>query len=65
MTTSTNKEALAYPPAQIVPDTIIGFKNIDWNLQRERARGGVNNVGLVIALIGEKLHSFGCYLGEL
>ena len=65
MTVSVNKQTAAYPPAQFVPDTIIWFKNIDWKLQRERARGGINNVGLVLALIGDKLHSFGCYLAEV
>lgn len=62
MTTSTNKEAPAFPP---VDDTIMWFKNIDWELQRERARDGVHNVGLVLALIGEKLHDFGRYLAEV
>lgn len=65
MTASVNKQTAAYPPAQFVPDTIIWFKNIDWKLQRERARDGVRNVGLVVAIIGDKLHSFGCYLAEL
>ena len=65
MTTSSNKEAIAFPPAQFVPDTIVWFKDIDWADVRARARGGINNVGLVIAVIGDKLHSFGCYLGEL
>ena len=62
MTTSINKEAPSFPP---VDDTIMWFKNIDWELQRERARGGVNNVGLVLALIGEKLHDLGRYLAEV
>jgi len=65
MTASVNKQTAAYPPAQFVPDTIIWFKNIDWNLQRERARGGINNVGLVLALIGEKLHDAGRFLAEV
>lgn len=63
--TSINKQTLAYPPAQLVPDTIIRFKNIDWKLQRERARDGVHNCGLVIALIGEKLHDAGRWLAEV
>ena len=65
MTTSVNKQTSAYPPVQFVPDTIIWFKNIDWKLQRERARGGINNVGLVLALIGEKLHDAGRFLAEV
>ena len=26
---------------------------------------GVNNIGLVLAVLGEKLHEAGCYLAEL
>ncbi len=65
MTASVNKQAAAYPPAQFVPDTIIWFKNIDWKLQRERARGGLNNVGLVVAIIGEKMHDAGMWLSRV
>jgi hypothetical protein len=64
-TSSSNKEALAFPPAQVIPDTIMFVKNIDWKLQRERARDGLHNVGLVIALIGEKLHDAGRWLAEV
>ncbi len=58
----TDKEAGAFPP---VSDTITWFKDIDWNLQRERARGGVNNVGLVLAVIGTKLNQLGTYLAQI
>lgn len=58
----TNKEAGAFPP---LDDTIIWWNNIDWDLQRERARGGVNNVGLVLAIIGTKLNDLGIYLSKV
>jgi hypothetical protein len=59
---STDKEAGAFPP---VSDTITWFKDIDWDLQRERARAGVNNVGLVLAIIGTKLNDLGTYLSKV
>ena len=59
---STHKEAGAFPP---LDDTIIWWNNIDWDLQRERARGGVNNVGLVLAIIGAKLNDLGVYLSKV
>jgi hypothetical protein len=58
----TDKEAGAFPP---VSDTITWFKDIDWDLQRERARAGVNNVGLVLAIIGTKLNDLGIYLSKV
>ena len=58
----TDKEAGAFPP---LDDTIIWWNNIDWDLQRERARGGVNNVGLVLAIIGTKLNDLGTYLSKV
>ena len=58
----TTKEAGAFPP---LDDTIIWWNNIDWDLQRERARGGVNNVGLVLAIIGTKLNDLGTYLSKV
>jgi hypothetical protein len=58
----THKEAGAFPP---VSDTITWFKDIDWDLQRERARGGVNNVGLVLAVIGTKLTDLGTFLSKV
>ena len=62
---NSDKETLAYPPAQLVPDTITLFKDIDWSLQRERVRGGVNNVGLALAVIGTKLNQLGTYLAQV
>ena len=64
MTVST-KETLAYPPAQLVPDTIAFIKQVDWAEVRQRCRGGVNNCGLVIAVIAEKVHDFGIFLAKV
>ncbi len=58
----TDKQAGAFPP---LDDTIIWWNNIDWDLQRERARSGVNNVGLVLAVIGTKLNDLGTYLSKV
>jgi len=58
----THKEAGAFPP---VSDTITWFKDIDWDLQRERARAGVNNCGLVLAVIGTKLNDLGLWLSKV
>ncbi len=52
----------SFPP---VDDAISFVQNIDWSDVRKRSRRGVNNVGLVLAVLGEKLHEFGVYLGEL
>jgi len=60
--TPVYKDAGSFPP---VSDTITWFKDIDWDLQRERARGGVNNVGLVLAIIGTKLNDLGIYLSKV
>ena len=57
----TDKEAGAFPP---LDDTIIWWNNIDWDLQRERARAGVNNCGLVLAVIGSKLNDLGLWLSK-
>jgi len=58
----TDKQAGAFPP---LDDTIIWWNNIDWELQRERARAGVNNCGLVLAVIGTKLNQLGTYLAQV
>ena len=52
----------AFPP---VSDSIDFIKDVDWQDVRRRCRAGLNNVGLVIAIIGEKLHDVGCYLAEV
>ena len=51
-----------FPP---VTDTIVWFKQVDWTDVRRRCRGGVNNVGLVLAVVGEKLHDFGAFLAQV
>ena len=58
----THKEAGTFPP---LSDTITWFKDIDWDLQRERARAGVNNCGLVLAVIGTKLNDLGLWLSKV
>ena len=55
-------EPKSFPP---VDDAITFIKNIDWNDVRSRARRGVNNVGLVVAVIGEKVHDFGAFLAQV
>ena len=52
----------SFPP---VDDAISAFKRIDWADVRKRARHGLNNVGLVIAVVGEKLHDFGSFIAQL
>ena len=52
----------AFPP---ITDTIVWFKQVDWADVRQRARAGVNNVGLVLAVVGEKVHDFGAFLANV
>lgn len=52
----------SFPP---VTDTIVWIQHIDWADVRERCRGGVNNVGLVLAVIGEKLYDLGSFLAKV
>ena len=56
------KRTPAFPPCT---DTISNFKSIDWAEWRERGRAGVNNVGLVLAVLGEKLHDLGVMLAKV
>ena len=58
MTTSTP----SFPP---VDDALTFVKNIDWKEVSRRSRKGLNNVGLVIAVIGEKIHDAGAFLAQL
>ena len=46
-------------------DTIVWFQNVDWAEVRERCRGGINNCGLVIAVLGEKMHDLGCWMANV
>ena len=51
-----------FPP---VTDTIVWIKQVDWSDVRRRCRAGLNNVGLVLAVTGEKIHDFGAYLAQV
>ena len=59
---TTGKSNPSFPP---VDDFINFVKNIDWADVRTRTRKGVNNVGLVVAVLGEKVHDLGVYLAEV
>jgi len=59
---SPDENYKAFPP---VTDTIVWIKQVDWADVRRRCRAGLNNVGLVLAVTGEKIHDFGCYLAEV
>ena len=52
----------AFPP---VDDAIKAVKSIDWADVRQRARKGVNNCGLVLAVLGEKIHDLGAWLAQV
>ena len=56
------KRTPGFPP---VTDTITWFNHVDWADVRIKARAGVNNVGLVIAVIGEKLYLLGEWLAKV
>ena len=56
------KRTPSFPP---ISDTILWWRNIDKEEFRQRLRGGVNNVGLVLAVLGEKLHDLGVLLAEV
>ena len=56
------KRTPGFPP---VTDTITWFNHVDWSDVRIKARAGVNNVGLVIAVIGEKLYLLGEWLAKV
>ena len=58
----TSKKAPSFPP---VDDAISFVKSIDWADVRKRSRHGLNNVGLVIAVVGEKVHDFGAFLAQV
>lgn len=52
----------SFPP---VDDAVNYVRNIDWADVRKRTRKGINNVGLVVAILGEKIHDLGAYLAEV
>ena len=58
----TTSELKSFPP---VTDTIVWIKQVDWAEVRHRCRGGLNNVGLVLAVLGEKVHDLGVWMAEL
>ena len=57
-----NSELKSFPP---VTDTIVWIKQVDWAEVRHRCRGGLNNVGLVLTVLGEKVHDLGVWMAEL
>lgn len=61
MTISTS-EYRAFPP---ISDAVDYVKQINWTKVRNNCRKGVNVTGVVIAVIGEKLHDFGTFLGKV
>ena len=52
----------SFPPAD---DALAFIKQIDWADVRRRARKGLNNVGLVVAVVGEKVHDLGAWLAQV
>ena len=56
------KRTPAFPP---INDTIVWFKNVDWADVRQRVRGGVNNCGLVLAVVGEKVYDLGTWMAKV
>ena len=53
------------PSFQPIEDSIAWFNSVDWEDVRRRSRAGLNNVGLVIAIIGTKLHDAGVWLAKV
>ena len=58
----TTSEFKSFPP---VTDTIDFIKQVDWKEVRQKCRAGLNNCGLVIAVIGEKIHDLGAWLAQV
>ena len=58
---SLDLELRSFPP---VDDTINFVKNIDWADVRQRARKGFNNCGIVLAVVGEKIHDLGAWMAQ-
>ena len=57
-----NSARPSFPP---LDDAVNYVRNIDWADVRKRTRRGINNVGLVVAVVGEKIHDLGAYLAEV
>ena len=60
-----NKEAGGIPALTPIMETLDGFHSINWKQIRQQMRAGLNNVGVVIAVISEKTHQLGCFLAEV
>ena len=58
----TTSELRSFPP---VDDALAFVKKIDWADVRQRARKGLNNCGLVIAVVGEKIHDAGAWMAQV
>ena len=58
----TTSELKSFPP---VTDTIDWVKQVDWQDVRRRCRAGFNNVGIVIAVVGEKCHDLGVWMANV
>ena len=43
----------------------VEVKQVDWQDVRRRLRAGFNNCGLVIAVIGEKIHDAGAWMAQV
>ena len=59
---SSSSELRSFPP---VSDTIDFVKQVDWKEVRQKCRAGLNNCGLVIAVIGEKIHDLGAFIAKV
>ena len=57
-----SKELRSFPP---VTDTIDFVKQVDWQEVGQKCRAGFNNCGLVIAVIGEKVHDLGAWMANV
>ena len=58
----TTSELKAFPP---VNDALAYIKQIDWAEVRRRAHKGLNNCGVVIAVVGEKCHDLGVWMANV
>ena len=58
----TTSELRSFPP---VDDALAFVKHIDWADVHQRARKGLNNCGLVIAVLGEKIHDAGAWMAQV
>ena len=58
----STSELRAFPP---VSDPVDFVKQIDWQDVRNRLRKSVNLTGVAIAVVGEKLHDLGTFLGNV